>query len=78
MAETGSGIRVRLRRRGGSYPGSRGLETGELKENDDSCRLERLDGGVGWSPLRVIYIYVCARVRRDVGQRGRGKRRPIG
>ena len=63
MAETGSGIRVRLRRMAGSYPGSRGSGMGGLTENDDSCRLERLDGGVEWSPLRVIlyiYIYICA------------------
>ena len=81
MAETGSGIRVRLRRMAGSYPGSRGSGMGGLTENDDSCRLERLDGGVEWSPLRVIlyiYIYIYARMRRDVGQRGRRKRRPIG
>lgn len=59
MAETGSGIRVRLRRMGGSYPGSRESGMGGLTENDDSCRLERLDGGVEWSPLRVIlYIYI--------------------
>lgn len=73
MAETGSGIRVRLRRMGGSYPGSRESGMGGLTENDDSCRLERLDGGVGWSPLRVIlyiYIYnmrVCAETWDSVG-----------
>ena len=80
MAETGSGIRVRLRRMGGSYPGSRGLEMGELKEDDDYCRLERLVGGVGWWPLWWFYIYmrVYARMRRDVGRRGRRKKSQLG
>ena len=78
MAETGSGIRVRLRRMAGSYPGSRGSGMGGLTENDDSCRLERLDGGVEWSPLRVIlyiYIYmrVCAETWDSVGGEGDGQ-----
>lgn len=78
MAETGSGIRVRPRRMEESYPGSRGLAMGGLKEDDDYCRLERLVGGVGWWPLwfiggLYIWVYACC-MRRDVGRRGRRKK----